>query len=453
MADPEEAHWSLAITSILRGALIPLAFLMPIGFAWTIAISLLTWVVTGRLRTRLASIERLEDQRRRDRFAASILTSFQRTDRSPNYFLYLRPFQITGQIRTHDPSALQKAERDLHPTEYRSGDGNDWTVFTPIRTAKFDIGDAPSTDEINLDFEAALEYSVRCYGPLVAFGRPGETLGAGRISARESDWPEAVRRLGSRARGFIIIPSANPGTRWELEWLKSERGFRDCLFLMPGDQPGFDGAAYWSQTMEMLSDIMRLPAFAQVPMMFCYDRNGTAHLAPTAGAVFVNDGRAAYSASRKMLRRAVRILQPLSSGTDDRNWEGLMDYARDAVARLSDGKETLVKLLNLANIDSTNIQSVTLCRHPTSVLWAEPLNDGKTLVEFSAGIPFDKLSFVVGLLIGRSKTCVVDLTVGTRTQNTGRVPFATRSMNSVETVRTPMFRFEWSIDPKNSSDQ
>lgn len=83
------------------------------------------------------------------------------------------------------------------------------------------------------DLEAIIAQSCRSWGELLALGRPGEAVGAGRIAIPENAWKEKFYTLSERAKAIILIPSARQGTFFEMEWLKNNRHLAKTMFLMP----------------------------------------------------------------------------------------------------------------------------------------------------------------------------------------------------------------------------
>jgi len=69
-----------------------------------------------------------------------------------------------------------------------------------------------SYQEKPVDFERLLAIAVDSYAPLIALGRPGEQVGAGRILTTEERWQEDFRKLAEAARLILLMPSAHPGT-------------------------------------------------------------------------------------------------------------------------------------------------------------------------------------------------------------------------------------------------
>ena len=125
-------------------------------------------------------------------------------ERSPCYFLYLRPFFLTGRLSLANPEYGQFPALVKHYSEGKL-----------------------------IDFETMLELALRESGPLVALGQPGEMIGAGRLKVPEEDWKPNFEALARGAKAIFVIPSHRTGTRWEIEWLQKEAYLSKCFFIMP----------------------------------------------------------------------------------------------------------------------------------------------------------------------------------------------------------------------------
>jgi hypothetical protein len=142
------------------------------------------------------------NQRRRDVFATRILAAVRDSAAAVAPFaLYLRPFASTDRL----------------PAQ-------------PIPSELAGAGDFP----VHLDVESLLARALRKECPLVALGREAEMQeGAGRAAVADEEWREAIVRLAERAVFEVLVPSAHPGTLWELERLVREESLDRTLFLMP----------------------------------------------------------------------------------------------------------------------------------------------------------------------------------------------------------------------------
>jgi len=112
-----------------------------------------------------------------------------------------------------------------------------------------------TTDKLPIkgfDFETMLAYSIAPTLPLVALGKPGEHLGAGRIRTTDEYWRDEILRLMEAARLILIIPSYRPGTLWEISTLREKGFFPKTIFIMPPEL-NFHGDKYskdWQQTVD-----------------------------------------------------------------------------------------------------------------------------------------------------------------------------------------------------------
>ena len=110
-----------------------------------------------------------------------------------------------------------------------------------------------TTDKLRLkgfDLETMLAYSIAPALPLVALGKPGEQLGAGRIQTTNEHWKEEILRLMQSARLILIIPSHRAGTLWEIATLRNGGFFDKTIFIMPPEL-NFHGGKFsddWHKT-------------------------------------------------------------------------------------------------------------------------------------------------------------------------------------------------------------
>ncbi|MFE9751462.1 hypothetical protein ACFYOT_41695 [Saccharothrix saharensis] len=153
------------------------------------------WLVPAWLIPKALNRDRHRNHARRDRKAASVVQAvMDHPGQPPRFALYLRSFATTGRLSAQPPEAEK---------------------------------DAPY-----LDAEKIIGSALRDL-PLVAVGRPGEVDGAGRVPVAEDRWQSVVEQLVDAAELIVLVPSAAPGTLWEMKLLR-ERGRLDrTVFLMP----------------------------------------------------------------------------------------------------------------------------------------------------------------------------------------------------------------------------
>ena len=142
--------------------------------------------------------------------AASIERELAAGRRTERFFLFLRPFYVTGKLGVANP---RKSSLVLSPAYY-----------------------APDV----VDWETLFAEQVERFGRFVALGRPEEAVGAGRISTSEREWREKFIRLATLADAIFVIPSNRAGTRFEIDWLRDRGWLNKCVFVWPG---AFDSVA------------------------------------------------------------------------------------------------------------------------------------------------------------------------------------------------------------------
>jgi hypothetical protein len=170
----------------------------------------------------------------------SVPTQF--TGSVPRFALFLRPFSVTCRLAVTNP--------------YKSG-GYLWP------------GAAAEPNEV--DLETLLSDAFGPDAPLVGLGEPGEAIGAGRVKAFETDWQEAVKKLASAAETILVIPSANDGTKWEIEYLKEQGLLAKCIFIMP-PSPSLEVAESWQRSIGKVP--IFVPPYERTGMVFSVDALG-----------------------------------------------------------------------------------------------------------------------------------------------------------------------------------
>ena len=130
------------------------------------------------------------------------LAAGQPTER---FFLFLRPFYVTGKIAVPNP---KKGSQVLLPSFY--------------------------VEDV-VDWETLFAEQVERFGRFVALGRPAEAVGAARIATSEREWREKFVRLAAFADAIFIIPSNRSGTSFEIQWLRERGLLRKCAFVWPAN--------------------------------------------------------------------------------------------------------------------------------------------------------------------------------------------------------------------------
>ncbi len=154
-------------------------------------------VAIGAVGKVLSHYEQRYGQRFRDQAAESIIRTVSAGEHA-RFSLYLRPFSTTGklpQIRSED------AERG------RGG--------------------------ATIDFETLLAAAVQGTTPLVALGRSGEQVGAGRIQSGDDAWQRTFALLAPGAEIIFVLPGESESVRWEVDWLRTNQLLGRCIFLAP----------------------------------------------------------------------------------------------------------------------------------------------------------------------------------------------------------------------------
>lgn len=183
-------------------------------------------------------------QRESDSLAQHILAEL-RAGRDParEFFVYLRAFETTGRLRA--------------------------PLFS------FDLGSLGLGRLRTTELESFIGAALMKVGPLVALGRPGESIGAGRIETSDEGWRNDIARLAERAKAIVLIPSHHAGTLWEAEYLEQRGLLARTVFVMPPESRAFNWRAHWSQARIAMGPLgTSLPEYQELGLIFTMRRGG-----------------------------------------------------------------------------------------------------------------------------------------------------------------------------------
>ncbi|HYK02205.1 MAG TPA: hypothetical protein VE974_10645 [Thermoanaerobaculia bacterium] len=179
----------------------------------------------------------------RDAQAQELLESLL-TDAPPDepIFLYLRPFTSTGKLAIENPKVF--GSNAAMPGSY---------------------------EPAMIEAESVLRDALDRFGTLIALGRPGEHYGAGRVATEEAEWQARFGLLVERASLIFLLPSAAPGTSWEIQQLQ-ERGYlgKTVIVMPPASrQRGFSAADEWASARAKVGELgLELPEHQQQGALF-----------------------------------------------------------------------------------------------------------------------------------------------------------------------------------------
>jgi hypothetical protein len=159
--------------------------------------------------------EQARVQRRRDRRATRTLAAIENGAPAPYgaYSIWLRPFTSTGRC---------------------------WVI---ARSTKAGTRHQPASlvgyRVVVADLETLLATIMEPIAPVIALGKSGEQVGAGRVDVPDDRWQEAFAVIARSAHAIFLLPSTRDGTHWEIDFLVREPALLDrTVFLVP---PAFFG--------------------------------------------------------------------------------------------------------------------------------------------------------------------------------------------------------------------
>ena len=201
--------------------------------------------IVGKMLTILAD---RRQQSERDSRAAKLFSTILENESIARYALYLRPFSTTGRLIAPNPQPR----------------------WLPILPGYF-------AHEKTLEFETLLSNALAPDLPLVALGRPGEHIGAGRLAVADDDWQAVFHRMIRDATWIVMIPSHEGETRWEIEQLVTQDYLGKTVFVMPPmlRSQKLDVAEYWKGVREGLQPFsIQLPKYTGSGQLFRLSRVG-----------------------------------------------------------------------------------------------------------------------------------------------------------------------------------
>jgi len=223
-------------------------------------------------------------QERRDQAATLALFYAKRGERNLSYCLYLRPFGSVNRL------TAQSAPMEVVGSRY-------------------------------LDFESILRKAVErldgnYYAPgsaymhlvaLSAYALP--ILGAGLIGTTDEEWRDDFLALAPAVRLIVAVPSARPGTLWELSQIAQNTWWQKTLYMMPESVHARDeqavAAADWEKARKAAGKVG-----ADLPP---YDKNGAIFKLGPSGSVLGTRRLRLTQRFRRVsyLRRVINELCPL----------------------------------------------------------------------------------------------------------------------------------------------
>jgi hypothetical protein len=164
------------------------------------------------------------------------------------FCVFLRPFYITGKI-------------------FERG------IYQPP------LGPGAILTDPNYRFEIQLVKAMKRIGPIIGLGKPGETIGVGRILTGEESWRRAVANLMDYAICILCLPSSRLGTLWEIDYIIEHGHMSKTIFIMPPLPPK---GLFQRKTSEIENDWAELvtetkkrgfnfPVYDKAGLLFCVE--------------------------------------------------------------------------------------------------------------------------------------------------------------------------------------
>lgn len=162
------------------------------------------------------------------------------------FFLFARPFNVTGRL---------SLKREMRHFSTLSG-------YVP---------------QEHFDLESLLAKSLSPKGILIGLGDRLSEFGAGRVPSSDQEWKATFQRLAGAAKAIILIPSASPGTMWEIDWLRQSGHLSTTVFVMPpwSQEIAFDIESDWAKAATACEWVgIQIPAYQAGGMLFKIGSDG-----------------------------------------------------------------------------------------------------------------------------------------------------------------------------------
>lgn len=202
---------------------------------------------------------RKKRQIKRDLRADLLVAKLGRGANEP-YCLYLRSFSAETKLRR---------KKDIW-----------WFIFLE--------GDIFGIDRETLDLLISAE--LRRSYPVVALGRPGDRLGAGKLPSTDADWQDLIVLLMSRASLILMTPSTSVGVLWEASHVRAHHSAK-TIYVMP--PPSYyrkfapEVERHWQETQSSLrSQGVFLPSYDPKGAFFTLGLDGRPGNTVPFGSVF-----------------------------------------------------------------------------------------------------------------------------------------------------------------------
>jgi hypothetical protein len=156
----------------------------------------------------------------------------------------------------------------LYLRPFRSGNA----LPTQIRPVEM----APTPEHI--DLEQVLRAALAPKHRLIAVGPTRDmSSGAGYATASDTDWKETVTDLAENAKLIVMLPSAQPGTLWELEWVARHRLLERTLLIMPETlEPNGEIESEWNRAVIAARTVgVNLPTYSPAGALLRLSNDGT----------------------------------------------------------------------------------------------------------------------------------------------------------------------------------
>jgi len=166
-------------------------------------------------------------------------------------------------LRQISAKQLSETDRRAPVLLLRSFKDEDITVYSSTANSSFS---RLTLHQGQVRFEETIADQLSTVGPLIAIGKPGETLpqlGAARNYYADADWQDAIKRFLAESKLVVVIAGLTGGLRWELDHIVREQLLSKLIVVVPPSK----AQQRWRTLREALSSALPPEALpARLPM-------------------------------------------------------------------------------------------------------------------------------------------------------------------------------------------
>lgn len=173
--------------------------------------------------------------------------------------VYLRPFEVSGLLKVPDGEFEDAIGGG---TEfYADQDGEPIGQSSRVLSIHLGVTETMSHFERNVELEYLINGALQDFGHVLAIGKTDSGLGPGKLVTDEMNWKNVAKSLIDSCSICAIVPSARPGTLWEIQYIVASGQLEKCCFFMPSATGQIDYSARWEAVRKAVQGKVSLPPY------------------------------------------------------------------------------------------------------------------------------------------------------------------------------------------------